>query len=75
MGAIVRKLKQDEIVKRGCAFCLDMIPPPTKHQNRLCDHDKCPYRELDDAKTYTEYLSGLGYLSVPEIVRMLSKAK
>ena len=71
----MRKLKQNEIFKRGCAFCLDMIPPPRKNQNRWCSHDKCPYHELDDAKTYGEYLDGLGCLSVPEIVMMLNRAK
>jgi hypothetical protein len=69
----MRKLRRNEIVKRGCAFCLDMMPPRTKNQNRWCYHDKCPYQELDDAKTYGEYLDGLGGLSVPEIMMMLNR--
>lgn len=37
-----------EMRKRGCHYCADF--------NRSCPHDKCPYHELDEFKTYDEYM-------------------
>lgn len=38
-----------EYVKRGCYYCADYI-------DRECIHEKCPYHELDNVKSYNEYL-------------------
>ena len=37
-----------EAKKRGCHWCADF--------KRKCQHEVCPYHELDDVKTYDEYL-------------------
>lgn len=37
-----------EMKKRGCHYCADF--------KRRCPHEVCPYHELDNVKTYDEYL-------------------
>ena len=38
----------EEQKKRGCHWCADF--------KRTCPHEQCPYHELDDVKSYNEYL-------------------
>lgn len=45
----VGRMKQNaEQKKRGCHYCADF--------KRKCPYAECPYHELDEFKTYDEYL-------------------
>lgn len=37
-----------EMKKRGCHYCADF--------NHVCRHRECPYHELNEYKTYEEYM-------------------
>lgn len=37
------------VKKRGCTYCADYI-------DSKCIHKECPYHELDNVKSYEEYL-------------------
>lgn len=39
----------------------------------MCPHDKCPYHQLDNCKTYDEYLNKNGGDSVSAILSSLGK--
>lgn len=43
-----RLTKNKEMKKRGCHNCADF--------NHKCPHEVCPYHELDEYKTYDEYM-------------------
>ena len=50
----MRTVSLEEKRQRGCAYCLDY--------KRGCKYEECPYHELDDVKTYGEYLEKTGYI-------------
>lgn len=50
----MRKIHNEDNVKRGCRYCADSIKPEGKI--RVCPHEECPYHELDNYKTYHDYL-------------------
>lgn len=62
----MRILKQKEVTKRGCNYCMDMerhkvekeYENGNKHMiySKFCPHDRCPYRELDKFETYDDYM-------------------
>ena len=47
------------VIKRGCDYCADMVMIKKNggENTHGCIHMKCPYHELDNYKTYDEYLS------------------
>ena len=48
-----------QVMKRGCDCCMDMVVIHKLRGGtvvRGCPHLQCPYHELDQYKTYTEYL-------------------
>lgn len=65
---MARILKSEEIVQRGCIYCLNSSKKATDILNEKgevvrtnahplqCIIDSCPYRELEKYKKYTEYL-------------------
>lgn len=56
----MRVLKAREMCKRGCVYCLDYTKKKAKADARkkshVCMHDECPYHELDNYSSYTQYL-------------------
>ena len=53
----MRRVKDCNPNKRGCHFCADTVKRKTDGfcVQKLCIHNKCPYHELDDVKSYMEY--------------------
>lgn len=57
----MRSVTYKDKLQRGCVYCLD-------YQKRkylgvwlwVCIHNKCPYRELDEFRTYRQYLISKG---------------
>lgn len=45
-----RKPSEKEMKKRGCVDCADLLG------HIHCKFTKCPYHELDNVRTYGEYL-------------------
>lgn len=45
----MRRVRNAERAQRGCGECIDRV-------SGKCPHEECPYHELDDVKTYGEYL-------------------
>lgn len=60
----MRIVPNEERIQRGCKYCLE-------HRGRGCKYDVCPYHELDDVKTYEEYLDEKGFV-FDQLVRNLS---
>lgn len=56
----MRVLGKREMYKRGCEFCLDCAKkkaePDSVFRSYVCIHDECPYHELDNHDSYTQYL-------------------
>ena len=56
----MRPIHDGERKQRGCSYCKDLVLQDItwnkKYKQRNCPHEKCPYHELDDIKTYKEYL-------------------
>lgn len=50
----MRRLTQNDMVKRGCRYCLD-YRKSGNNSFKGCIHDECPYHELDDVKDYKQY--------------------
>ena len=48
----MRALGKAEKDKRGCLYCLEFKGSTNRGR---CEHDECPYRELDDYETYEDY--------------------
>ena len=66
----MRRLKKAEQDQRGCHYCYDVIPPKYKFENRKCPNEECPYHELDNVKTYGEYLKKSGSLSITHLLEL-----
>ena len=65
----MRKLTFAEGKKRGCVYCRDVKKAAENRRQYLyCPHSECPYTELDNYNTYSDYLKatygrpGLGYI-------------
>ena len=66
----MRKLTDEEMRKRGCRFCLDMRKEKLlikgdcgkEHPKlfKVCIHEACPFRVLDQYNTYEQYFKALG---------------
>ena len=54
-GVQMRRLKTREMDKRGCLYCADCTHG--SGTNTSCAHNECPYHELDNVKTYGEYMA------------------
>lgn len=54
MRKALRKIHNGEALKRGCRYCADSVKKDGKI--RRCIHEECPYHELDEFKTYHDYL-------------------
>lgn len=55
----MRQLTDKEKRQRGCDFCADkgrMYDAKKRNHVSICPYDKCPYHELDNVKTYGEYI-------------------
>lgn len=53
----MRQLTQQEMIQRGCWYCLDIKRVRTGRDTRThCTHEECPYHVLDKYKTYDEYI-------------------
>lgn len=53
-----RTIPYSQVKKRGCEYCTDMVIISKKQTYiiRGCIHSECPYHELDNFKSYNEYL-------------------
>ena len=54
----MRIIPYAETVKRGCKYCafVDKTLGDDGKMKKACPYEECPYRELDDYKTYNEFL-------------------
>ncbi len=61
----MRNLKEAELKKRGCIYCIDCKKGKgsrgrekirTGLTHHVCIYDSCPYHELDKYKRYSDYL-------------------
>lgn len=52
----MRELSQREKTKRGCIYCADRTRPKYRMGCTTCPYDECPYHELDNFKSYDEYM-------------------
>lgn len=78
----MRYIKNVERKKRGCEWCIDTVRKYTKIRTTgktnirmQCIHKKCPYHELDNVKSYTEYLRSIGTDSVSAILKALLRSE
>lgn len=70
----MRALDKKEMAKRGCECCKDIakdyfpeMPNPT-FRKWACPHEECPYDELDDFDSYSQYLKSLGPNSLKQVL-------
>lgn len=66
----MRRLKPSEVEKRGCRFCADKASD--KHYS-YCLHEECPYHELDNVKTYGEYIQKTNKSGLARALAALTK--
>ena len=59
-----RRLSISTMRKRGCVYCADLIG------NTYCKYRKCPYNDLDEVRSYGEYLQSLADIKIPTIPRL-----
>lgn len=53
----MRILTPQDKLKRGCLYCLHVYKEEKDGVVKtICPHDECPYHELDEFDTYSEYL-------------------
>lgn len=78
----MRHVKNVERKQRGCEWCIDTvrtykrIRTTGKTNIRMCCiHEKCPYHELDNVKTYSEYLKEYGTDSVSKLLSAILKSE
>lgn len=58
----------ETVKKRGCNFCTEMTEKVVYSyytggckkvvKKRMCKHEICPFREIDKAGTFNQYLKG-----------------
>jgi hypothetical protein len=65
-----RRLRKTEQEQRGCQYCMYMLPPRFKNENRRCPYKECPYHELDNVKTYGEYLKKSGSINIAKLLNL-----
>lgn len=61
--------------KRGCGYCLDFIPAGKVGKRSKCPHEECPYHEMDNSKTYDEYVESISDMPIEELVTLLLGTK
>ena len=67
----MRKLSHGEMIKRGCLYCEDCSHGSGKYTG--CKHSECPYHELDDVKTYGEYIQKTNKSGLAKVLANLAK--
>ena len=65
----MRKIHNEDAVKRGCRHCADSVKP--KGKTRRCPYDECPYHELDKFESYGEYLKSIKEDPVSKFLKLL----
>lgn len=63
----MRPLKLREIEQRGCRFCADRT---SDNNYSHCPHEECPYHELDNVKTYGEYMEKTDGITIGSILKL-----
>lgn len=74
----MRTVLLDRKHKRGCGYCLDFIPWEKIGNTRTkskCPYDECPYHELDDVKTYEEYVDGVSDVPIAALMARLCSTR
>ena len=74
----MRKINKPIKRKRGCAYCLDFIPWEMVGNTRKkakCPHEECPYHEMDNSKTYDEYVESVSDMPIEELITLLLGTK
>jgi hypothetical protein len=67
----VRRITHNEMSKRGCLYCADCECGSGKHTE--CRYHKCPYHELDNVKTYGEYIQKSNKSGLARVLANLTK--
>ena len=73
-GKAMRLLHNAERAKRGCKYCAEIIPPDRddRYYRRLeCPHKQCPYHDLDDTNSYSEYMEKSNMIGLEKILEEL----
>ena len=57
--------------KRGCiSYCADTTTVMFGSRKAYyCKHDSCPYHELDEHKSYTDYLKATPSIDITKLLR------
>ena len=77
----MRILSTAEQNKRGCRYCLYVARVKGQVNGQeivrriACPAERCPFRELDEHKTYTDYLKTYGAQTLKAILMKLGMAK
>lgn len=73
----MRALDKKEMTKRGCVYCMDVAKecfPDTLHpkcKKWACPYEECPYHELDDFDSYSQYLKSSEASSLKRILHAM----
>ena len=67
----MRRLKYFDVNKRGCLYCTDCTHGSGKQTE--CQHDRCPYHELDKVKSYGEYIRKTSKSGLAKVLANLTK--
>lgn len=65
----MRLIGLKDIKQRGCNYCKD-----SQHVaglTFLCQHDECPFWELEGFKTYKDYLDGFAKIDIDLYTKMM----
>lgn len=84
-GKNMRLLSTAEQNKRGCRYCLYVARVKGQVNGQVngqevtrriaCPADRCPFRELDGYRSYTDYLKTYGAQTLKAILMKLGMAK
>lgn len=61
----------------GCDYCADTVKRKQHDwdDRRECIHDECPYTELQESKSFSDYLKKSNDRSVSVMLKTLEKTK
>lgn len=70
----MHKITRREIVQRGCSYCTEwQIRQYCGRRQKVCLHDECPYRELDEYPSYRAYLKATPVANIVTLLGLKEK--
>ena len=72
----MRKLHNSDYRQRGCVYCNDTVRKRRRNADKKyrihCIHDECPYHELDNIKSYYEYMKKLKGGTIENLIEFVT---